>query len=209
MGQCWGTRSHCRCASPLPSKAPLAVNQGTVNPPVRPARRLGAQIRRLWAGQEVAAMPPSQAGVHMPEPTIVPQALTPSVAHCPTAVSSILCQISALHPSPASLGRRLGRGGRRDDGAQYWGQPWCRSERPSHPPPDFILFPSQCLAAYRSRAFYSPQLQPRRAPGQLPAVAPLARCQQPRPGQGDGCCPRGPRSGSARGEHGLRRKADN
>lgn len=72
-----------------------------------------------------------------------------------------------------------------------------------------FLFPSPCLAACRSRAFYSPQLQPRRAPGQLPAVAPLARCQQPRPGRGTDTVPGVPAAVQARGEGGLRRKADN
>lgn len=126
-------------------------------------------------------MPPSRTGPHVAEPAIVPPALTPSIAWRPSPASSILCQTSALRSAPASPGCQPGREQGRNDGEQRRGQPRCRSERPTHPPPDFILFPSQCLAAYHSRAFYSPQLQPRRAPGQFPAVAPLARCQQPRP----------------------------
>ena len=165
----------------------------------------GSGVSGLGEGW-VALMPPSRAEACVPEPAIVPPALTHSVACRPSPVSSVLCQISALRSAPAALGCQLGREQGED---KHRGQPWCRSKLPTHPPPDFILLPSQCLAAYHSRAFYSPQLQPRRAPGQLPAAAPLARCQQPWPGRGDGRRPQGPRGGSARGDRGLRRKADN
>lgn len=147
-------------------------------------------------------MLPSRAGAHVPEPAIVSPALT--LLHYPPTQPCVF----HLLPNPSSPGCQPGREQGRGDGEQHRRQTCCRSKHPTHPPPDFILFPSQCLAAYHSRAFYSPQLQPRRAPSQLPAAALLAPCQQPRPG-GDGRHSRGPCGGSGSGEHGLRRKADN
>lgn len=127
-------------------------------------------------------MLPSRAGARVSEPAIVSPALTPSTPCQPSPASSTFCQIPALRSAPASPGCQPGREQGRDDGEQHGRQTWCRSKHPTHPPPDFILFPSQCLAAYHSRAFYSPQLQPRRAPSQLPAAALLLHASSP--GQG-------------------------
>lgn len=107
--------------------------------------------------------------------------------HCLLTQPCVLCFLPNLSsPLCPSLTKLLAgqRWEKRCWGAAGRGSPAAKAERPTHPPPDFVLLPSQCLAAYRSRAFYSPQLQPRHAPGQLPAAALLARCQQPRPGWG-------------------------
>lgn len=123
--------------------------------------------------------PRTRATNHSPSLNLCCLPTQPCALHPPSFAKS---QLSAL--PPGSPGCWPGKEQGRDDGEQHQHQPWCRSKHPTHPPPDFILFPSRCLATYHSRAFYSPQLQPRRAPGQLPAVAPLTPCQQPWPAGG-------------------------